>query len=231
MAVEEARGGLSAPSLPLFIAPMTEPAFRKGALIARALRAHNIGVEGNAPAKMKRLMELANKAGARYALLIGDDELAKGVAQVKDLDSQAQREVPLDGQTYRVPSYDVEAQLIEVDLLPSWFWPHLNGGEIPPAALAEFEALWMELLPLTQKGVDITLPAETKNANQETPDVSQIVLQYSADRRISVNKQDVTLSGGGLQSRVDYSFSDATHGVARAFCFGFHAWSSPECQP
>lgn len=61
-------------------------------------------------------------------------------------------EVPLAGQTYRVPSYDVAAQLIEVDLLPSWFWPHLNGGEIPPAALAEFETLWMELLPLTQQG-------------------------------------------------------------------------------
>ena len=61
-------------------------------------------------------------------------------------------EVPLDGQTYRVPPYDVEAQLIEVDLLPSWFWPHLNGAPIPAAALAEFEALWMELLPLTQGG-------------------------------------------------------------------------------
>ena len=61
-------------------------------------------------------------------------------------------DVPLDGQTYRVPPYDVEAQLIEVDLLPSWFWPHLNGSPISAAALAEFEALWMELLPLTQKG-------------------------------------------------------------------------------
>ena len=61
-------------------------------------------------------------------------------------------EVPLDGQTYRVPPYDVEAQLIEVDLLPSWFWPHLNGSLIPPTALAEFEALWMALLPLTQGG-------------------------------------------------------------------------------
>lgn len=62
------------------------------------------------------------------------------------------KEVPLDGQTYRVPSYDVEAQLIEVDLLPSWFWPHLNESAIPAAALSEFEALWMELLPLTQVG-------------------------------------------------------------------------------
>lgn len=62
------------------------------------------------------------------------------------------KDVPLDGQTYRLPPYDVEAQLIEVDLLPSWFWPHLNGAAISAAARAEFEALWMELLPLTQVG-------------------------------------------------------------------------------
>ena len=46
---------------------------------------------------------------------------------------------------------------------------------------------------LTQQGVDINLPAETKQKTDATPDVSQIVLTYSADRRISVNKQDVTL--------------------------------------
>lgn len=96
MAVEEARGGLSAPSLPLFIAPMTEAAFRKGALIARALRARNIAVEVNAPAKMKRLMELANKAGARHALLIGDDELAQGRYGLKNMESGEQR--PVDEQ-------------------------------------------------------------------------------------------------------------------------------------
>ena len=32
--------------------------------------------------------------------------------------------------------------------------------------------IFMAALPLTQKGVDINLPAETKNAQQETPDVS-----------------------------------------------------------
>ena len=33
---------------------------------------------------------------ARAAIILGDDELAKGVAQVKDLDSGEQREVALD---------------------------------------------------------------------------------------------------------------------------------------
>ena len=93
MAVEEARGGLAAPSLPLFVAPMTEAAFRKGALIGRALRAAGVAVEVHAPAKMKRLMELANKAGARYALLIGDDELATGRFGLKDMTSGEQRAV------------------------------------------------------------------------------------------------------------------------------------------
>jgi biopolymer transport protein ExbD len=53
--------------------------------------------------------------------------------------------------------------------------------------------IFMAALPLTQKGVDINLPAETRAANQAAPDTSQIMLEYSAGRTISVNKQDVTL--------------------------------------
>src|SRR5438270_9038150 len=54
--------------------------------------------------------------------------------------------------------------------------------------------IFMAALPLTQKGVDINLPAESKKATDVTPDVSQIVLDFSADKHISVNKQDVTLA-------------------------------------
>ena len=53
--------------------------------------------------------------------------------------------------------------------------------------------IFMAALPLTQKGVDINLPAETRSANQAQPDTSQIVLEYTADRRVSVNKQEVQL--------------------------------------
>ena len=53
--------------------------------------------------------------------------------------------------------------------------------------------IFMAALPLTQKGIDINLPAETKNANQQQVDVSQIVLEYTADRHISINKQDVAI--------------------------------------
>ena len=53
--------------------------------------------------------------------------------------------------------------------------------------------IFMAALPLTQKGIDINLPLETNTAKQQAPDVSQIVLEYTADRHISVNKQDVTI--------------------------------------
>jgi biopolymer transport protein TolR len=55
--------------------------------------------------------------------------------------------------------------------------------------------IFMAALPLTQKGVDINLPAETKTAQQQQEvDVSQIVVEYTADRHISINKQDVTVA-------------------------------------
>ena len=54
--------------------------------------------------------------------------------------------------------------------------------------------IFMAALPLTQKGVDINLPAETKKSTDVTPDISQIVLEYTADKRITVNKQDVTIA-------------------------------------
>jgi biopolymer transport protein ExbD len=53
--------------------------------------------------------------------------------------------------------------------------------------------IFMAALPLTQKGLDINLPLETKNAAQPEQTSSQIVVEYTADKRIAINKQDVTL--------------------------------------
>jgi biopolymer transport protein TolR len=52
--------------------------------------------------------------------------------------------------------------------------------------------IFMAALPLTQRGVDINLPAETSAAPPDQT-VSQIVVEYTADRRLSINKQDVTI--------------------------------------
>ena len=59
--------------------------------------------------------------------------------------------------------------------------------------------IFMAALPLTQKGMDINLPAETSAAPPDQT-VSQIVLEFTADRRLTVNKQDVAVAE--LESRL-----------------------------
>ncbi len=65
--------------------------------IARDLRAANISVEMLSPErKMKTLLARASKIGARFAVIIGDNELARGVVQLRDLKESAQQEVTVD---------------------------------------------------------------------------------------------------------------------------------------
>ena len=52
--------------------------------------------------------------------------------------------------------------------------------------------IFMAALPLSQRGLDVNLPAETQQKTQAPTDLSQIVLEYTGDHKISVNKQDVT---------------------------------------
>jgi len=52
--------------------------------------------------------------------------------------------------------------------------------------------IFMAALPLSQKGLDINLPPETNQPTQNQP-ISQIVLEYTADKKISINHQDVQL--------------------------------------
>jgi biopolymer transport protein TolR len=64
--------------------------------------------------------------------------------------------------------------------------------------------IFMAALPLTQKGVDINLPAETKKTTDVTPDISQIVVNYTADKKISINNGDVSLAELSTKLRTIY---------------------------
>ena len=54
--------------------------------------------------------------------------------------------------------------------------------------------IFMATLPLTQKGVDINLPLETTAAPQNADILHQIVAEYTADHKLTINKQEVAIS-------------------------------------
>lgn len=54
--------------------------------------------------------------------------------------------------------------------------------------------IFMATLPLSQKGVDINLPLESKTPQTNEVKSDQVVLEYGADRQIAINKQPVTLA-------------------------------------
>jgi len=73
------------------------PAAEKQALpLADSLRRAGIAVDLGLSGNLKRRMQQANRIGARAAVLLGEDELAKAVATVRDMESGEQREVPID---------------------------------------------------------------------------------------------------------------------------------------
>jgi biopolymer transport protein TolR len=52
--------------------------------------------------------------------------------------------------------------------------------------------IFMAALPLTQKGLDINLPAQAESKPDTAQD--QIVVEFTDDRHLSVNKQDTSMA-------------------------------------
>ena len=81
---------------PIALVPIGEEAERRALILANRIRAAglpaDLGYSGNMGKRMKR----ANKLKARVAVILGENELAKNVAALRDLDSGEQHEVPLD---------------------------------------------------------------------------------------------------------------------------------------
>ncbi len=89
MSVEDSHAAVP---LDLFIAPLGEPALRHAAVLARNYRQAGLSVE-IVEARLKRAMELANKLGARFTLIIGENEMGAGRYSLKDMASGKQEEL------------------------------------------------------------------------------------------------------------------------------------------
>lgn len=61
--------------------------------------------------------------------------------------------------------------------------------------------IFMAALPLTQKGVDINLPLETNTSAQAADILAQIVADYTADHRLTINKQEVSIQEAPMKFR------------------------------
>lgn len=80
---------------PVVIIPLGEKAEAESYALAHALRAQGFYCELELRGNMAKRMKRADKYNAAAALLLGDDELAKGVITLRDLGKGEQREVPL----------------------------------------------------------------------------------------------------------------------------------------
>jgi histidyl-tRNA synthetase len=78
------------------VIPLGERAEAEAQKIVAGLRREGIATEMAYRGNMKKRLSRANASGAAYALIIGDDELDRGEAQLKDLASGEQRPVSLD---------------------------------------------------------------------------------------------------------------------------------------
>jgi histidyl-tRNA synthetase len=78
------------------IIPLGDRAQAEAQRVLAGLRREGVAADMAYRGNMKRRLSRANDSGAAYALIIGDDELDRGEAQLKNLETGEQRSVSLD---------------------------------------------------------------------------------------------------------------------------------------
>jgi histidyl-tRNA synthetase len=84
----------SAAASPVAVIPIGDAAEAIAIDVLQSLRASGTRAEMAYRGNIKRRMEQANRIGARAAVILGDNDIAAGVAQVKDLTTGTQEAVP-----------------------------------------------------------------------------------------------------------------------------------------
>jgi histidyl-tRNA synthetase len=90
------------PQRPVALVPIGDEAEVFALVLAEELRNAGLVVDLGYSGNLQRRMRRADRIGARAAVLLGDDELARSAATVRDLDSGAQSEVALDALAARL---------------------------------------------------------------------------------------------------------------------------------
>jgi len=90
MSVEAAHPEQHKPLVDVFLATMGDAADLHAGEIAAELREAGYVVERSVDKKLKRALEVANKIGARFALILGDNEIANQTYLLKDMSSTEQ---------------------------------------------------------------------------------------------------------------------------------------------
>ncbi len=82
-------------SRPIVVVPIGGDAAEMALKVTQQLRHSNFTVDLGFSGNVKKRLNRANKINAIAAIMLGEDELAKGVATIRDMESGEQTEVPL----------------------------------------------------------------------------------------------------------------------------------------
>ena len=88
-------GAPEPPARPVALVPVGREAEAKTVVLAESLRRAGLAVELGYRGNLSRRLGRADRLNARAAVILGEDELARDMATVRDLDSGSQEEVPL----------------------------------------------------------------------------------------------------------------------------------------
>ncbi len=90
---------------PIALVPLGAQAEAAAMRLAHQLRREGFHVEHGYRGNLGRRLKRADRLNARVAVILGEDELARDVATLRDLDRSVQRDVPLDGLVQALAPY------------------------------------------------------------------------------------------------------------------------------